>query len=160
VDTEDILANAQSFDSYGNRIQKARGLLPPRYDLLLRGTWHTCDILFRNVRELSLESLRAQEGVWRLVIDFPFDREGYTPADDRAKIQAFKETGESSNCLVWLPAFFTPRAMEDLGRLVLLDHVLSGQNLNQYGSHLSQLEREQARALLQNQRDQMQQRIR
>ena len=85
VDTEGILANAQGFDNYGNRIQKARrllydqiglegedgGLLPPRYDLLWRGTWHTCEILFRNVRELSLESFRAPEGVWRMVIDFP-----------------------------------------------------------------------------------------
>jgi hypothetical protein len=173
VDTEGILANAQNFDRYGNWIQKARsllfdqigletedsGLLPPRYELLWRGTWRTCEILFRNVRELSLDSLRAQEGMWRMVIDFPFDREGHTPADDRAKIQEFEATGESSNCLVWLPSFFAPRAMEDLGRLVLLDHVLSGNNLNQYGSHLSQIEREQARALLQNQRDQMRQRI-
>ena len=51
VDTEGILANAQNFDSYGNRIQKARsllfeqigldtedrGLLPPRYELSLAG---------------------------------------------------------------------------------------------------------------------------
>ncbi len=174
VDTEGILANAQSFDSYGNRIQKARsllyeqlglaaddgGLLPPRYELLWRGTWRTCEILFRNVRELSLESFRAPPDIWRIVIDFPFDREGYTPADDRAKLQEFTATGDSSNCLVWLPAFLTPRGMEDLGRLVLLDHVLSGHALNQYGSHLSQIEREQARALLQNQRDQMRQRLR
>ena len=50
--------------------------------------------------------------------------------------------------------------MEDLGRLVVLDYVLTGNNLNQCGSHLSQLEREQARILLQNQRDQMRQRLR
>ena len=35
--------------------------------------------------------------------------------------------------------------MEDLGRLVLLDHVLTGNNLQQYGSHLSQVDQEQAR---------------
>jgi hypothetical protein len=98
--------------------------------------------------------------MWRIVIDFPFDREGYTPADDRAKLQQFAASGESSNSLVWLPSFLTLRGMEDLGRLVVLDHVLSGNNLNQYGGHLSQMEREQARALLQNQRDQMRQRIR
>lgn len=172
VDTEGILANAQSFDTYGTRIQKARsllyeqigigeddGLLPPRYEMLWRGTTRTCEILFRNVRELSLDSFKAQD-VWRLIIDFPFDREGYTPKDDRARVQEFQDSGESSNCLVWLPAFFTPRAMEDLGRLVLLDHVLSGHNLSQYGGHLSQVEREQARVLLQNQRDQMRQRLR
>jgi hypothetical protein len=174
VDTEGILANAQGADNYGNRIQKARsllceqiglegedsGLLPPRYEMLWRGTRRTCDILFRNVRELSLESFRAPEDMWRVVIDFPFDREGRTPADDRAKLQEFAATGESSNCLVWLPSFLTPRGMEDLGRLVLLDHVLSGNRLNEYGSYLSQIEREQARPLLQNQRDQMRQRLR
>ena len=49
--------------------------------------------------------------------------------------------------------------MEDLGRLVILDYVLTGNNLNQCGSHLSQIEREQARILLHNQRDQMRQRL-
>jgi hypothetical protein len=167
-----VLANAQSFDSYGTRIQKARsllyeqlgieeddGLLPPCYEMLWRGTMRTCEILFRNVRELVLDSFRAQD-LWRLVIDFPFDREGYTPKDDRAWVQEFQDTGESSHGLVWLPSFFTPRTLEDLGCSVLLDHVLSGNNLSQNGSHLSQIEREQARVLLQNQRDQMQQRLR
>ncbi len=173
IDTEGIVANAQGFDSYGNRIRKIRsllneqlgldengGLFLPRYEVLWRGSRRTCEILFGNVRELSLDSLRAQEGLWRIVVDFPFDRENYTPNDDRAQIQKFQAIGQPSNCLVWLAAFFTPKAMEDLGRLVLLDHILSGNNLNQYGSHLSQIEREQARILLQNQQGQMRQRIR
>jgi hypothetical protein len=63
VDTDGILANAQSFDSSGTRIQKIRSLLyeqlgldpeensllPPRYQYLWRGTWRTCEVLFRNV---------------------------------------------------------------------------------------------------------------
>jgi hypothetical protein len=173
VDTDGILANAQNVDSYGNRIQKIRSLLyeqlgidpeetsllPPRYDFSWRGTTRTCEILFQNVRELPLESLKAQDP-WRIVIDYPFDREGYTPRDDRAKVQEFQATGESSNGLVWLPCFFALKTREDLGRLVLLDYVLSGNNLNQCGGHLSQLDREQARVLLQNQRDQMRQRMR
>ena len=101
VDTEGILANAQSFDSYGNRVQKLRallydqlglaeesGLIPPQYEILWRGTRRTCELLFRNVRELPLNSLRAEDP-WRMVIDYPFDQEGYTPADDRAKVQEF-----------------------------------------------------------------------
>jgi hypothetical protein len=173
VDTDGILANAQSFDSYGNRIQKIRSLLyeqlgldpeensllPPRYQYLWRGTWRTCEVLFRNVRELPLESLKAQD-VWRMVIDYPFDQEGRTPRDDRAKVLDFQATGESSNSLVWLPCFLSRKTLEDLGRLVLLDHILSGNNLNQYAGHLSQVDREQARVLLQNQRDQMRQRMR
>ena len=119
MDTEGILANAQSFDSYGNRVQKLRallydqlglaeesGLIPPRYEAW-RGTRRTCELLFRNVRELPLNSLRAEDS-WRMVIDYPFDQEGYTPADDRARVQEFRDTGVSSNCLVWLPAFFLP----------------------------------------------------
>ena len=92
-------------------------------------------------------------------MDFPFDRDGHTPRDDLAQLQKFQETGASSHCLLWLPAFFTRRTMEDLGRLVILDYVLTGNNLNQCGSHLSQIEREQARVLLHNQRDQMRQRL-
>jgi len=46
--------------------------------MLWRGTMRTCEVLFRNVRELALDSFKAQD-VWRLIIDFPFDREGYTP---------------------------------------------------------------------------------
>lgn len=61
--------------------------------------------------------------------------------------------------MVWLPSFLNPRAQDDLGRLVLLDQVLSGARLNEYGGHLSQTEREQARVLLVNQRDQMRQRV-
>ncbi len=174
VDTDGILANAQNVDNYGNRVRKAEslffeqlgvapeenGLLPLRYEALWRGTWRTCELLFRNVRELPLESFNVQGDVWRVVIDFPFDRDGHTPMDDRAQILKFQGMGVSSQCLVWLPAFFTHRTMEDLGRLVILDYVLSGNNLNQCGSHLSQLEREQARILLQNQRDQMRQRLR
>jgi hypothetical protein len=59
-----------------------------------------------------------------------------------------------------LPCFYSRKTLEDLGRLVLLEHILSGQNLNQYGGHLSQVDREQARVLLNNQRDQMRQRMR
>ena len=62
--------------------------------------------------------------------------------------------------LVWLPWFFTESTLHDLGRLVLLDQVLTGNRLNEYGAHLSQTDREQARVLLVNQRDQMQTRIR
>ena len=158
---------------YGNRIHKARslfyeqlGLTPEEsgqlllhYDTLWRGTQRTCDLLFGNVRELPLESFNAQGDTWRIVVDFPFDREGHTPRDDLAQLQKFQETGVSSRCLVWLPAFFTPRTMDDLGRLVVLDYLLTGNNLNQCGSHLSQIEREQARILLHNQRDQMRQRL-
>jgi hypothetical protein len=172
VDTDAVLENAKVLDNYGNRIQKVKhilyeylqiptdggDLLPPRYDLVWRGTKRTCELLFRNVRELPIDSLKAQDDIWRIVIDFPFDP-GHGPKDDLAKVQEFLATGDAADTLVWLPSFLTPKAMEDLGRLVRLEQVLSGNRLNEYGGHLSQTEREQARVLLVNQRDQMRQRV-
>ena len=43
---------------------------------------------------------------------------------------------------------------------MLLDQVLTGNRLNEYGAHLSQTDRDQARGLMVNQRDQMRTRIR
>lgn len=174
VDTEGILENAKINDNVGARIQKVRSiifnqlgitdeesLLPPTRDMVWRGTKRSCEILFRNVRELHEDNLKASEDTWRIIIDFPFDREtGRTPKDDLARLQDFQDKGLVSDTLVWLPSFLSARGLNDLGKLVVLDHVLQGNNLSQYAGHLSLTEREQARTLLQNQRDQMAQRIR
>ncbi|MGI9181610.1 MAG: DUF6079 family protein [Longimicrobiaceae bacterium] len=173
VDTEGILENARAVDNHGTRIQKVRSLLfemlgirheesllPPKLEVLWRGTRRACEILFRNVRELPHESFEPQDAPWRIIIDYPFDQGSYNPRYDLAKIQEFQAAGGSAQTLVWLPLFFRPQALEELGRLVVLEHVLSGNRLDEYGAHLSQLDREQARVILANQRDQMRQRIR
>ena len=173
VDTESILQNATALDNVGNRVRTVRqmlfedfgiteadGLLPQRHELVWRGTRRACDIVFRNVREMRATDLRNDGPSWQFVIDWPFDDTGYTPADDRARIQQFLQSEESTQTLVWLPAFFDSSAQHDLGRLVLLEGVLTGNRLAEHGAHLSQADREQARALLTNQRDQMRQRIR
>ena len=94
------------------------------------------------------------------MIDRPFDEHGHTPLDDRAQVQNFVGRGEPADTLVWLPWFFTESTFQNLGRLVLLDQVLTGNRLDEHGAHLSQSDREQARTLLVNQRDQMRTRIR
>ena len=171
VDTESILQNAAALDNAGNRIRTVRriicddleietGALHDRYELTWRGTPRTCEILFRNVREMKVPELRNDPGAWHVVIDWPFDEPQYTPLDDRAQLQNFRRTEEPADTLVWLPSFLTAAAQRDLGRLVLLDGVLTGNRLNEHGAHLSQTDREQARALLANQRDQMRVRIR
>ena len=173
VDTESILENAAALDNTGNRIRKVRqilydgfeiaetgDLLAERHELLWRGTRRTCDVLFRNVREMSPADLRSTGQSWQIVIDWPFDESPYTPADDRAQIQRFVDKEESTDTLLWLPSFFSAAARRDLGRLVLLDEVLTGNRLAEHGAHLSQTDREQARVLLVNQRDQLRARIR
>ena len=172
VDTEGILENAKAFDSHGNRVHKIRGmlyemagipkedsLLPPKHHILWRGTARTCEILFRNVRELPLDQFAPQDAAWRVVIDYPFDQPTYTPRYDLAKVQEYQQHEDPIPTLVWIPAFMTPQALDELGRLVVLDHVLSGNRLDEYGGYLSQLDREQARVILVNQRDQIRQRV-
>ena len=173
VDTESILENAKALDSYGYRIGKVRQLvygslgiagesqdwLPQPHEILWRGSRRACEILFRNVREMDPKEFFNSGGRWRIVIDRPFDEHGHTPLDDRAQVQKFMDEGEPADTLVWLPWFFTESTLHDLGRLVLLDQVLTGNRLNEHGAHLSQTDREQARGLLINQRDQMQTRI-
>ena len=174
VDTESILENAKALDSYGYRIGKVRQLvfeslgiageshdwLPQPHEILWRGSRRGCEILFRNVREMDPKEFFNSDGQWRIVIDRPFDEHGHTPLDDRAQVQKFLDKGEPADTLVWLPWFFTESTLQDLGRLVLLDQVLTGNRLDEHGAHLSQSDREQARTLLVNQRDQMRTRIR
>ena len=174
VDTEGVLENAQALDNYGYRVQKVRqllyegigladspgDLLPQRYEMPWRGSRRICEILFRNVREMAPADFRNDKGTWRIVIDWPFDEPGHTPRDDLAQVRKFIGEGAPADTLVWLPAFFTEATRRDLGRLVLLDQVLAGNRLNEYGAHLSQTDRDQARGLLANQRDQMRARIR
>ena len=173
VDTESILENAKALDSHGYRIQKVRqlvyesldldesqGWLPQTYEMQWRGSRRKCEILIRNVREMNSEEFRSSEGLWRIVIDWPFDERQHTPLDDLAQVRNFKARGEPADTIVWLPWFFTESTQRDLGRLVLLDQVLNGNRLNEYGAHLSQTDRDQARGLMVNQRDQMRTRIR
>jgi hypothetical protein len=173
VDTEGILENAKAFDNYGTRIQKVRALLyemlgitqeesllPPKHRMTWKGTQRETELLFRNVRELPLDNFEPQDAAWRIVIDYPFDHAGHYPSDDIARVGRYREEKDPTRTLVWIPAFLTHQSLDELGRLVLLDHVLSGNKLDEYGAHLSQLDREQARVILVNQRDQVRQRIR
>jgi hypothetical protein len=174
VDTDAILANALSFDTQGNRQAEVRqrivdglnltdtgsSLLPPELDIVWRGSRRKAEIVFGNIREQSFETLKGREGIWRILVDFPFDQPPHGPRDDIAKLESFLDDGGIGRSLVWLPSFFTPNVQDQLGRLVVIDFVLRGNHLEQYAAHLSQADREQARLLLTNQRDQLRQFVR
>lgn len=93
-----------------------------------------------------------------MVVDFPFDELNRTPADDLARLDRYQ--GGSTPTLVWLPSFLSDKTLRDLGRLVVLDYILTGERFDDYASHLSLVDRGPARALAKNQRDQLQQRLR
>jgi hypothetical protein len=170
VDTETIIESAKSYDNVSIRQFKIRQMLfqslsIPEQDemfmthaFLWRGSRRTCDLLFTNVRSLPDESLRASED-WKLIIDFPFDTEGHTPDDDLDRLSKFRDKNERHRTLVWLPSFFSTRTQGELAKLVIIDRLLLGNNLEQHSKHLSAQDRETARLLLKNQQSALAQRL-
>ena len=58
-----------------------------------------------------------------------------------------------------MPSFFSNDAQKDLGLLVILEHILTGERFGQYANHLSPQDRQSAKSLLENQRSVLRQRV-
>src|SRR5256712_2632778 len=130
------------------------------HDFLWKNTKRSCIVLFRSIRELPDASLENSDERWKLVIDFPFDEPGHGPRDDLGKLQAFTSThADGAKTLCWVPAFFSQEAQKDLGLLVVLEHILTGERFAQYANHLSPQDRPAAKSLLENQRSVLRQRV-
>ena len=165
VDIEPILRSAASNDNAGNRRKKLReavfdqlgipdnGSLFTNYEFTWRGTRREVEVLYENVREMTDDRLRGRSGAWSVVLDFPFDEPNRTPQDDIARLDDYR--GGDTRTLVWLPSFFSNKALSDLGRLVVLDHILQGDRFDNYALMLSVNDKVQARALARNQLDQL-----
>ncbi len=172
VDTEAIIEKARIQDNAGERMLTVREILFhelgvrsrddlfKNHEISWKGHDHAFQLIFRNVRELPDESLMPSGSGWRVVLDFPFDREGHTPRDDLARLEAFGNQHGSTSTLVWLPSFFSRKLQKDLGDLVVLDYLLTGERFDSHASHLSAVDRQTARALLDNRRSQLREQIR
>lgn len=170
VETESIIEAARVYDNPGNRQFKIRGMLfkslgiPEQDEMFIthtfwwRGSKRVCNVLFTNVRTLTDEALRSSQD-WKLIIDFPFDSEGHSPNEDLDRLTRFGEKNERQQTLVWLPSIFSPRTQTELGKLVIIDRLLLGNNLDQYAKHLSLQDRETARLLLKNQQSALSSRL-
>ena len=171
VDTESILANADRHDNTGNRLRAIRqilfrelgiedsGKLLLHHEIAWRGTQRGFEVIFANVRELPDESLATRPGEPKVAVDFPFDEAGHARADDLARLDDYRRRGAVSQTLVWLPSFLSAAAQQDLGTFVKLDHVLAGDRLRDFASHLSPVDQASARELLRNQQSQLRQRL-
>jgi len=172
VDTESIIEQARREDNQGNRIRRVRqmifeqlaisgeGEFEQYHEFWWRNTKRNCKVLFKNVRELPPSSLENDEEDWKLIIDFPFDEPGHGPRDDLSKIQEFERARpEGAKTLCWLPSFFSEDAQKDLGMLVILEHVLTGERFGQFSNHLSPQDRQSAKSVLESQRNQLCQRV-
>ncbi|WP_444941913.1 hypothetical protein ACJJI3_06510 [Microbulbifer sp. ZKSA004] len=175
VDTESIIEDAAIHDSEGSRKQLIKKLIFEAFGLkerdglfqeqehsfLWRGTHRTVEVLFQNIRELSDDNVfEARGDDWKVIVDFPFDKDNHGPADDKARIQEYEALGNTARTLCWLPYFFSQNAQRDLGMLVKLEYILKSDDIfSSFSSHLSPVDRAQAKTLLENQRSQLRQRI-
>lgn len=174
IDTEAILEKAAADDNLGNRRRLMRKLLFEElkiidrdeatfvHELLWRSTKRSVHVVYANVRELSDETLRADEANWKIVIDWPFDEAGFGFSDDASRLERFcnEHPERPSRTIVWLPHFLTATAQRDLGKLVRLEHILqSPDRLASYTAHLAVADRLTAQTLLDNQRSALRTRI-
>lgn len=171
VDFDAILAHVTQEDSHPNRRRLIRDTLVAELgavatgsyageytlDHIWRGQKQRVDVVFGNVRDkaaLPVEALKASDGRWKLVIDFPFDdMDDRGPSDDVERIYTLRQEGVVSDTIAWVPHFLTAQRMEDVGKLVQLEYLLTGDRFDQYAANLPVNDREPARRLLTGQRD-------
>jgi hypothetical protein len=174
VDTDIIVTDAGAFDNIGNRQELVRAMIcdnlgliagdladEPRMVIYWRGSRREIELHFGNVRTHSFETIKGREDRWRILVDFPFDPEsGHGPQDDVAHLNEFTDADNIGHSIAWLPSFLAPNTLDQVGKLVIINNLLAGENLDRYARTLSSEDREQARGLLQNQRDQLKQAVR
>ena len=172
VDTDTILKQAEREDNRGNRVRLIRDMvfaqlkiqgedqLEQHHEFIWRNTKRSCVVVFANVRELPQGSMENLDDRWKLIIDYPFDERTFSPRDDRAQCKTFKESHpEGAKTMVWIPSFFSEEANKELGTLLILEHVLTGERFVGYANHLSLQDRQAAKSLLENQRSVLRQRM-
>ncbi len=168
VDIEDIIARAaNSFDNPGARRQKLQTLIASAVGNSInderrgtlehhwRGTKRPVDVIFGNVRdtsEMADQVLIASPDRPKLIIDFPLDDQGHSPADDLARLDDWSHAHASTPTVCWLPSFFNDQGLIVLKRYVAVDEVLKLDRLGQYTTQLSATQRAEAKPLLESTR--------
>lgn len=170
VDVETIIELAKTADTRGAKRLKIRELIFQDIEIdetrlsgqlerahVWRGIKRNVEVRFGNVRDpsdITDGALRPTGDGWCVVLDFPFDEANYSPADDRARLDDWATRNpEGAKTICWIPSFFSSSLQDDLGRLVIHDHVLAGDGFRRYAEHLSETERHSARQIITNQRD-------
>ncbi|MGH3304058.1 MAG: hypothetical protein ACRDOK_20750, partial [Streptosporangiaceae bacterium] len=171
VDYQSVVEKARGEDNDGRRRELIKDLvreaigLPERggdmygaipHQVTWRGSRREVDVVFGNVRDaswLSDDHFHARHGTWRIVIDYPFDEPGHSTGEDLARLDRMIEAGQQSRTIAWLPRYLSADRMTDVRRLVILDWLLSGtgDRWTSHADHLSEVDRVQARAILESQ---------
>lgn len=173
VDYERILTRAQTEDTEGRRRELMRSLLSEQFgvndiqlttddclvrEVIWRGTPRRVEVVFGNVRDRSYladaQFAPSAAGALRLVVDLPFDDPGHTITEDHDRISELLRTGQDRFAIAWLPSFFPENVLRQLGKLVVLNHVLTDR-WTTYANEFSEGDRQAARGILEQQQIQI-----
>ncbi|MER7164661.1 phage resistance protein [Micromonospora sp. NPDC000207] len=117
-----------------------------------RGRTHTVQVKFGNVRDaetMPADALLATGEAWRVVIDYPFDPQGFERSADRARIESLER---GSRTVFWLPFYLTDDLMTKVGQLIKINYLLgngTGDRLNSLAADWPLTDRQQGRVYLQ-----------
>ncbi|TDB94628.1 phage resistance protein, partial [Micromonospora fluostatini] len=123
-----------------------------------RGRAHTVQVKFGNVRDadtMPADALIATGDTWRVIIDYPFDPEGFERSADRARIESLER---GSRTLFWLPFYLTDDLMTKVGQLSKINYLLgngTGDRLNSLAADWPLTDRQQGRVYLQQRQSQL-----
>jgi hypothetical protein len=171
VDVDSVIANAAVNDNPGNRTALAMRLLAEEFGvqqgkftdevpLTWRGSTRVVEVVFGNIAdedELPDHELVPQsEGLWRIVVDLPFDNGDYGPVDDANRIRRLRDRqqGVRSRTLAWVPSHLSAQRFADFRLLVIIDKALADDQrfATHYAAHLNADNRARAKGLLETQR--------
>ncbi|MFD3683896.1 DUF6079 family protein [Nocardiopsis sp. NPDC058631] len=168
VDTESLMRTAYSAANdhalrhlFKRLLWKELGLDEgaARTHVVWRGTQRLVEITFGNVRseDMGREEFQPEHAhAVRIVLDYPFDEDGKTPAEDRTRVQKLREEFATPPAtLVWLPTFLSPRRLEDARRVLMMEYLLQPDVIEEKAPDWSSDDRRDARAQLDNQRNQL-----
>lgn len=172
VDVDSVIANAQVNDNQANRAALARTLLSEELGVdsrlgsselrfVWRGSSRFAEVIFGNVSDedsLPDYELRPSiDGLWRIVVDLPYDEGDHSPVDDANRIRDLRERQGSNHprAVAWLPTHLTKPRWDDFRRLVVIDKALADDHRfdTQYAQHLNPDNRATAKQQLQSQRE-------
>lgn len=178
VDYDSVVERVQNEDTEGARQSVLRNLvseflgLPPAVGLMStrefghvwRGTKRVIDVTFGNIRDASAlpdDALRAEGDRWKVVIDVPFDSGNHSAQEDLNRLAQLRDAGLESRTIAWVPHFLSAARLNDVGRLVLLEHLLkgSGEQFEANASNLPVSDRPIAKRQLESQRSNIKERL-
>ncbi|GAA2411210.1 hypothetical protein GCM10010433_07790 [Streptomyces pulveraceus] len=173
VDVDSVIANADVNNSRPNRRALAKRLLAEELGLPLqerlvadelqlvwRGSNRTVEVIFGNIADSDdlpdHDFSPSQDGLWRMIIDLPYDEGEYGPIEDANRMRDLRALpGVHPRTVAWIPTHLSAARFKDFQRLVVIDYTLADQQRfdTLYARHLNADNRARAKALLEGQRE-------